>query len=148
VAETTVILDCTVFAQALINPHGPAGAVVSAAQRNEIVVVVSDHVLAEVRALAAKLPEWLELTPERMDAYILDLLKYVRFLEDVPTLFVYPRDPDDAPYVNLGIAAHAEYLVTRDRDLLDLMESDSFRRQFPTLKIVTPNVMLASLREP
>ena len=52
-----------------------------------------------------------------------------------PSVFAYPRDPKDEPYVNLAVAAAADYVVTRDKDLLDLMtghtdEAKAFRR-FP-----------------
>lgn len=64
----------------------------------------------------------------------------------------YPRDPDDEPYLNLAIEAGAEFLVTRDRDLLDLMRWDreegrTFQRRFPKLKNVDP-VTFLKLIEP
>ena len=43
-------------------------------------------------------------------------------LEAFPELFAYARDPDDAHYVNLALAADAKLIVSRDKDLLDLMD--------------------------
>jgi predicted nucleic acid-binding protein len=57
-------------------------------------------------------------------------------------VFSCPRDPDDEPYVNLAVAAGARYLVTRDKDLLDLMEDADFRRRFATLAILDPAAFL------
>jgi predicted nucleic acid-binding protein len=64
-------------------------------------------------------------------------------MEDFPLVFSYQRDPDDAHYVNLAIAAQAELIVSRDRDLLDLMdptkpEAADFQRRFPQVRIVDP----------
>ena len=61
----------------------------------------------------------------------------------VPRVFEYSRDPDDEPYLNLAIAARAAFLVSRDRDLLDLMtghdaESKQFRQRFRFLKVIEP----------
>lgn len=136
------VFDCTVFAQALINPKGPAGACVAAAQKGRIKVFVSDHVLSEVRELPMKLPNRLGVTIDRVDGFILDLARYVEIVEAVSEVFIYERDPDDAAYVNLACAARAAYIVTRDRDLLDLMSSSEFTQRFPGLKIVEPPAFL------
>ena len=58
-------------------------------------------------------------------------------------LTVYERDPDDEPYLNLAIAAGAQYLVSRDNDLLDLQNPDSkpgqqLRALLPRLTILDP----------
>ena len=71
--------------------------------------------------------------------------------KDVPSVFTLDRDPKDAKYVDLAIAARADFLVTRDNDLLDLRKQGS--PLLPTLeqldlqcKIVDPFQMLSYLR--
>jgi predicted nucleic acid-binding protein len=69
----------------------------------------------------------------------------------VPTLYEHPHDPDDSHYVNLALAAGARLVVSRDRDLLNLMETnrpegEEFRRRFPELRILDPVEMLRELR--
>ena len=61
-----------------------------------------------------------------------------------------PRDPDDEPYLNLALEADAQFLVTRDRDLLDLMRSDTkegrdSQSRFPDLKIVDPVMFMKEI---
>jgi predicted nucleic acid-binding protein len=63
--------------------------------------------------------------------------------ELVPARYRFPHAPDDEPYLNLAIAARAQFLVTRDKDLLDLMnwrkkDGREFRKRFRKLKIVDP----------
>jgi putative PIN family toxin of toxin-antitoxin system len=139
------VFDCTVVTQALINPKGPAGACLAAAQIRHAHVFVSDHVLQEVRELPMKLAARLGVTTERVDGLVLDLAKYTELVEDVPADFTYDRDPDDAAYVNLASVAKARFLVTRDRDLLDLMKSVEFTERFPGLQIVEPPVFLRAI---
>lgn len=60
-------------------------------------------------------------------------------IEDV----TYDRDPDDAHYVNLALAADARLILSRGKDLLDLMDSTKpeaaeFQKRFPTLRILNP----------
>ncbi len=59
---------------------------------------------------------------------------------------------DDECYINLAIEAKADYLVSRDRDLLDLMTGHTdvckdFRRRFRQLKIVEPIEFLRRMEE-
>lgn len=61
----------------------------------------------------------------------------------MPHAFDYPRDPDDEPYIDLAAAVKADFPVTRDKDLLSLMndhlaEAKQFRQQFPQIRIVDP----------
>ena len=64
-------------------------------------------------------------------------------LEGFPEIFSYQRDPDDAHYINLALAADARLIVSRDKDLLDLMdatkpEAAEFQQRYPSLRILSP----------
>ena len=110
------VFDCNIYAQALINPGGPAGACLAAAQAGRVKVVITDFVVQEIRALPSKLPTRLGVSSDRIEALILDLAKYAEPVEHVPTTFQYDRDPDDAHYVNLSYVSRARFIVTRDKD--------------------------------
>jgi uncharacterized protein len=55
---------------------------------------------------------------------------------------VASRDPDDDDFLSTAKAGRADYLVTNDRDLLELAEAERKRLRF---QIVTPQVLLAEL---
>ena len=91
-----------------------------------------------------------EAHQEWVDQVISALEAHAEHYTDVPTEFILPRDPRDEPYVNLAIASGAHYLVTRDRDLLDLMEpsapgSPEFLTRFPSVTILDPTEFLGRL---
>jgi predicted nucleic acid-binding protein len=70
----------------------------------------------------------------------------------MPKEFSYPRDEDDEPYINLAVAVGADFIVSRDRDLLDLMtgytvECKEFRQRFRSLKVIEPLEFLKSFEE-
>jgi predicted nucleic acid-binding protein len=72
---------------------------------------------------------------------------FVAFQRNFPT-----RDPDDEPYINLAVEARADYLVIRDKDLLDLMtayapEAKEFRQKFRFLRVIEPPEFLKTARE-
>jgi predicted nucleic acid-binding protein len=52
------------------------------------------------------------------------------------------NDDKDERYINLALASSAAYLVTWDKDLLDLMDDQGFRLQFPQLTILEPPALL------
>ena len=59
----------------------------------------------------------------------------------------YSRDPKDEKYINLAVAAKADFLVSRDKDLLDLttdvsIEEKRFRQKSKLLKVAEPIVFL------
>lgn len=125
------------------------------AENGEIILYASDEVLEEVsevlnRPIVRKnLPE---LTDEAVDAFIEKLHDFVIFVKNVPYEFHLPRDVDDEDYINLAVEVRADYLVSRDNDLLDLMtdytiEAKEFRQRFRFLKVVNPVKFIEIVRQ-
>lgn len=74
------------------------------------------------------------------------------FIKIVPPSFKYERDPKDEMIVDLAAVCKADYIVSRDKDLLDLMtnfdaESKEFRQKFRLLKVVAPAEFLKIIAE-
>jgi predicted nucleic acid-binding protein len=62
------------------------------------------------------------------------------------------RDPKDEIIIDLAVETEADYIVSRDKDLLDLMinfsvEAKEFRQRFRPLKIVQPIEFLRIVQE-
>jgi predicted nucleic acid-binding protein len=91
------------------------------------------------------------LTDELTRQFLTSLAKRAIPFSEVPRQFVYERDPKDEPYINLAIAAKANYLVSRDADILDLAGLNNpdgvrLREHAPDLRILDPFLFLADLR--
>lgn len=144
------VFDCMVFVQALASRKGPAFACKQLVDSDQVTLFLSPPVVAELTEVLnrPKIQRKLAgLTPERAEAFLRDLTGKAVLLDEVPEVFRYPRDPKDEPYVNLALAARADYLVTRDKDLLDLMDGGlptgkDFRERFPGLSILDPVAFL------
>lgn len=80
-----------------------------------------------------------------VNRFIRRATRYAEFVSTVPNRFSLPRDPKDEKYVNLALAANAQLLVSRDNDLLDLMDDDAFRTTYPDLTILDPVAFLQTL---
>jgi putative PIN family toxin of toxin-antitoxin system len=141
-----------VFLQASTRQGGPAARLfIDYVEGGHLILYVSDAILDEVRdvlgrpQIRAKNPA---LTDETVDEFLVRVAQVAQKIDNVPATFTLPRDPDDEPYLNLALATAAEYLVTRDKDMLDLMQDSAFRAQYPTLTILTPVALLQALSPP
>ena len=85
-----------------------------------------------------------------VNAFLTKLEAKAILVANVPEEFHYERDPDDEMYINLAIVSNAPYLVSRDKDLLDLMTTSTdmarqFRSRFPFLRIMTPGDFITAI---
>jgi putative PIN family toxin of toxin-antitoxin system len=146
------VFDCMTFLQATARPTGPAAACLRLLEAGAVGLFVSDDVLREVEDVLSR-PNLRRKNPLLTDQAVRLLLdrlaQLATRLDPVPFQFPYPRDPKDEPYLNLAIAAGASYLVTWDKDLLDLMadnpDGTAFRSRFSGLLILTPVAFLREL---
>ena len=141
-----------VFLQASTRPQGTAARLfIDHVEGGDLALYVSDAILDEVRhvlwrpQIRAKNPS---LTDEAVEEFFDRIGQVAQKIENVPASFTLPRDPDDEPYLNLALAAAADYLVTRDQDMLDLMQDPGFRSRYPALLILTPVALLEVLAPP
>ena len=144
-----------IFLQGAARRESPAGACLELAEQSNIELCVSPEILAEVAdvlhrpSVRAKFPA---LTGQVVAEFIDAVRNFATVIEDVPREFVLERDPKDEPYLNLACRSGAEYLVTRDNDLLDLAVRSSpiglaLRQRFSRLRIVEPFAFLLAVRD-
>lgn len=145
-AGPDVVFDCNIYLRASIAATGPAAQCLELLGIDAYTLFISSDVLHEVEDVLSR-PELRQrfalLTQERLKALLQRLHSEAIHVYNIPETFRYPRDPDDEPYVNLALVTNAQYLVTLDNDLLDLMrenteESRRFRRLYPHLTILPP----------
>lgn len=136
-----VVFDCMVFLQGAGRAAGPARACFHLVDQARVELFLSGEIVAEIRDVLAR-PKTLRkfplLTPEWVETFLQAAEQKAITISDVPKIETLERDPKDEPYLNLAIAAKAKYLVSRDRDLLDLMADPSFRQRHPELVILGP----------
>jgi uncharacterized protein len=148
-----VIFDTGIVVQGVINPAGPSAQAIEQLDEGRVTVYVSPRLRSEWEdvltrpSVRAKNPQ---ITDARVEAALQRLDTQAMMIPNPPAYVAYSRDPDDEPVINLAIHVGAQYLVTRDRDLLDLAdatrpEGRDFRRRFPDLRVVDPVAFLRAL---
>lgn len=140
------VFDCNTFLQAIAKKGSPANACYRLVEVGIVKLFVSKDVLAELEDVLNRpyLKERFDaLTDESIRAFSNSIFEIAIIVKNVPKFSSLPREVDDEPYINSAIESKAEFIVTRDNDLLDLMtgyddSSKEFRQRFRPLKIVDP----------
>ena len=141
-----VVFDCRIYLQATVSESGPAAALMRLVDNDAITLFVSHDILEEVREVLSR-PKIRQknstITNERVGVFLRRLAEKAALVDDVRQHFTYARDPKDEKYINLALEVTATYLVSRDKDLLDLTTSNAeecqdFRRRFRSLQIIEP----------
>ena len=149
-----VVFDCNISVQAAAFEDGPAAECLRLMESGAVELFVSKPTIAELRRVFTYeevLSISPNLTPERVSAFVKRVTVRATRLRRVPRVFNYPRDPKDVFYMDLAATARADYLVTRDNDLLSLMSGHSaickaFRRRTHPLLVVDPTTFLEKIR--
>ena len=154
-AGPRVILDCNIYVSSFISPKGTSQKILRLAESGQIEIWVSDYVIEELKDVLAR-PEFLEkfphFSPENLKAYLFRIKSFAHYVRDIKARFDLARDQKDSHYIDLAAYVDADLLVTRDKDLLDLMTgfdaaSKEFRQRFRTLKVVDPDEFLKTIAE-
>ena len=151
----SAVFDCMIYLQAAINEKSPAAELFKQVERGSVLLFVSNETLSEIRDVLTRpkaLIKYPHLTVEYVEIFLSRVLSKANLLNKIPKHFQYPRDPKDEKYINPAIEAEANYIVSRDNDLLDLMtgidaESKEFRQRFRFLKVIAPGEFLRIIKE-
>lgn len=152
--KLSAVFDCMIFLQGLVKETGVAVECLELVENNKIQLFISDKILAEIKDVLTRPLLQIKfslLTEERVERLLEILRQKAILINDVPKVFSYSRDPKDEKYINLAVEARADYIVSRDKDLLDLMtgfteEAKEFRQRFRPLKIVEPLEFLQTIK--
>ncbi len=115
VADTNVVVSGLMWG-------GPPRAILGAAREQRISLFASAALIAELEdvlarpKLARRLASIGHTPADLLDRY----LSLVRYVTATPLTEPMSRDPDDDQVIACAIAAHADLIVSGDRDLLDL----------------------------
>jgi putative PIN family toxin of toxin-antitoxin system len=141
-----------IYLQAVAGPKGPAARLLTESlEAGRFTLYVSDEILGEVREVLERprvRAKNARVTDESTSELFDRLARLAHRVTYIPKRFILARDSDDEPYMDLAVAVNADYVVTRDKDMLDLMHDESFRSQFPHLTIIDPVAFLQTLTPP
>ena len=138
------VIDTTVLVSAFLRPSvgGASFDLLQLAHEGAFELFLSDDILEEAARVlldSGRIRRRYIYPDDAVIEYCRGLSRLATIVTHVPTIRVV-RDPNDDMILAAAIAAKAEYLVTRDDDLLSLGEHKR-------ITILTPEAFLAVLRE-
>ncbi len=108
--------------------------IVQHALDGKIEIITSNHILNELRKVLQDPKEDFQLNEQETADIINGILLYAKLISTDEQVNVV-RDPKDNHVIACALSANAEYIVTRDKDLLILKECGR-------IKILTPEEFL------
>jgi putative PIN family toxin of toxin-antitoxin system len=145
------VFDTVILLQAVTNPDGPSWAALALVDTAQVQIVASEATLKEAEDVFAR-PSVRKRFATLDDQRAAEFLGVVRHLAeihaDVPKTVNLERNHKDEIFLDLAVTSGATYLVTRDRDMLDLMADADFTAKYPRLRILNPVELLRELAPP
>ena len=117
-----IVVDSNVLISARLQPLGPSGLLLRAWTEEAFELVVSPGLLGELHGVLGRerFRRWITL--DEVDAFVAGIGVDAIVLDDPPAESGLTPDPDDDYLVGLARSAEADYLVSGDRHLLDLID--------------------------
>lgn len=142
-----IVIDASVLFSACITENGPPRELYRQATEGRISLIVSDYTLEEVKYnLVIKNYElglyWLNVSLENL---IFEYVPNPSRSSVLRNLDLVPGDEKDVPYMLMAIEHRADYIVSGDKDLLEI--GDYVHEEGFTIRIVNPREMLEIVTE-
>ena len=117
------VIDTNLFISALLTPYGTPAKLLNAWRKGKYDLVISNDMLSELREVVVE-PYFKKHTilAKRSLQVVMTLRLGAEFVKptSLNQLPVHCRDPKDDKVLALSLVADADYLVTGDKDLLEL----------------------------
>jgi hypothetical protein len=136
------VLDVNVLISALISRSGAPARILEAWQAERFLVVTSEPILAEFQRVLAQpqLRNRYGLTPSRVQRLLRGLRQFALVTPGELELHGLAPDPDDDKLLACAVEGGADYLVSGDKDLLNLGEHEG-------VQLVAPAEFIRRLEE-
>lgn len=137
--EPKIVLDTNVWVSALLWGGKPA-AIIEAAEQGKVNISISEDIVAEISQVLAyhKFQRIYQATGLRREDLIEQVLKTAKFVKVTNKLQVIHEHPADNKFIESALAAKAEYIVSGDKHLLNIVA-------FGKIKMVSVNDFLELL---
>ena len=144
------VFDTNIYFQAAVNNKGPASACWEYVEKGIVRVYITESIIAEIEDALSRPKirrQFPVLTDERIKIVMATYLKYAEHVQNVEKKYRLERDSDDEQFIDLALTVGADFIVSRDKDLLDLRPDSAFTSQYPSLRIVNPFEFLQMVRK-
>ena len=135
------VLDTNTLVSAVINvTSSVASEIYQSCKEKRFLLIISPSILAEVDnvLLRDSVMKSHKRSTQELQEIIREMIEVSSIVQGRIKIEIV-RDPDDDKIISAAIEGKADYIISRDRDLLDL-------KQYQGIKIITPEEFMGILR--
>ena len=139
--KLSIVFDSVTFVSAFITPGGLAAELLRLCEE-QAELCTAEEILMETREVLLERPHLrrrFSYSSAQVEQFIEMLRAEYRVITPLPPLDGVVRDPEDDMIIACAVAVGADYIVSRDRDLLDL-------GGYKEVKIVSPETLMQIMR--
>jgi uncharacterized protein len=136
------VVDTTVLISAFLTEGGVAGELLQRARGGAFLLCLSREIIEELRTRLLqreRIRQKYTYTDEQVEEHCGALAAIADLVTELPEVRVIKRDPNDDMIIATALAARADFIVTRDKDLLDA-------GGYQGIRIVSPEAFMGMLR--
>jgi uncharacterized protein len=130
-----VVIDTNIYISAIFWGGKPRQ-VVNLGRMGEIIIFTSNTIEQEI---AEKLIDKFNLSKTETEQILIDFSTFTNNIQVNTKLNIIESDPDDNKFLECGVDAKSEFIVSGDKHLLNL-------KKYKTIKIVNPSDFLAAIK--
>lgn len=135
-----VVLDSVVAVSSFLTAGLTAELVLLCEEKVDL--YTAEKILQEIRHVLLAKPHIrnrYDYTATEVDVFIAYLQEISTIIEQLPEISIIERDPKDDMIIACAVAASADYIISRDKDLLDL-------GKYQDIQIITPEDFMPTLK--
>jgi putative PIN family toxin of toxin-antitoxin system len=138
----SVVLDSAILVSAFLSEGGLSFQILQQGRMGKFRWWCAEEILQETRRVLLEEPrirKKYHYTNEQVNDFLESIRALVSMVPSLPHIPMIERDPTDDKIVACALHARAHYIVTRDKDLLDL-------KSYRGVRIITPEDFITLLR--
>ena len=129
-----VVIDTNVMVSAYLS--GNLDAIIVAWRAGKFALIVSNQVVSEYLDVLSR-PKF-KIAHDELDDFAALILSKAEFVLPEKSIYAVAADPSDNKFIEAAVVGRADYIVSGDKNLLDLKE-------FQGIAILTPRIFLDQL---
>ncbi len=137
------VLDSGILVSAFLAKRGVSAELLHLASQGSFRIYLCDEILEEIRRVLLEYPHIRKkyfYSNRQVAMFRQGLRSAVSVVTKVPSIKIVTDDPNDDMVIACAVKAKAQYIITRDEDILVI-------RKYKEIKIVSPEEFMEVLRE-
>lgn len=134
------VVDTNVLVSGIISPKSSPAKIINYWRERKFVLVTSPKILQETKRVLnyPKIAKKYHLNKEKINELIREFSLFSEVCKPTKKISVIQQDPEDNKFLEAGISASADFIVSGDSHLLNL-------REYQGIKILTAKEFIAKL---